>query len=113
MLDRIAVAPDLLGVCRLTLIGFDGVQVRPTPPELESLFQELAESVALKYGEMPPGDIPAVKAVRSIFHRTGLDPTRYRPSSESLMRRAARKKGLYLINSAVDVVNYWSLKTLL
>ena len=39
-------------------------------------------------------------------------PTRYRPSSESLLRRAVKGKGLYFINSAVDLINYFSLKTL-
>src|SRR5437762_3698230 len=58
------------------------------------------------------GEIGTVKKIRSIFHRAGLDPTRYRPSSESLLRRAVKGKGLYFINSVVDLINYFSLKTL-
>ena len=50
--------------------------------------------------------------IRTIFHRSGLDPTRYRPSSESLLRRAVKGKGLYFINSVVDLINYFSLKML-
>jgi DNA/RNA-binding domain of Phe-tRNA-synthetase-like protein len=69
--------------------------------------------MASEYKDAPLGELPAVKAVRSIFHATGVDPTRYRPSSEALLRRAVKGKGLYFINSAVDVVNYFSLKTLL
>jgi DNA/RNA-binding domain of Phe-tRNA-synthetase-like protein len=69
--------------------------------------------VAALYKDEPLGELPIVKAVRSIFHATGVDPTRYRPSSEALLRRAVKGKGLYFINSAVDVVNYFSLKTLL
>ena len=53
-----------------------------------------------------------MQKIRAIFHRTGVDPTRYRPSSESLLRRAVKGKGLYFINSVVDLVNYFSLKTL-
>jgi DNA/RNA-binding domain of Phe-tRNA-synthetase-like protein len=77
------------------------------------MIESLAESAAAQYKDAPLGELPTVKAVRSIFHATGVDPTRYRPSSESLLRRAVKGKGLYFINSVVDVVNYFSLKTLL
>ena len=70
-------------------------------------------TVAEQYQTAAISEIPTVKAVRTIFHRTGVDPTRYRPSSEALLRRVVKGKGLYFINSAVDVVNYFSLKTLL
>ena len=81
------------------------------------MIESLAAETAGKYAGVALGELPTVKAVRSIFHATGVDPTRYRPSSESLLRRAVKGpvkgKGLYFINSAVDVVNYYSLKTLL
>src|SRR4030095_6474799 len=72
----------------------------------------LAEEFAKKYKDEPLGGISTVKKVRAIFHRAGLDPTRYRPSSESLLRRAVKGKGLYFINSVVDLINYFSLKML-
>lgn len=77
------------------------------------MIESLAAQTAGKYATAALGELPMVKAVRSIFHATGVDPTRYRPSSEALLRRAVKGKGLYFINSAVDVVNYFSLKTLL
>jgi DNA/RNA-binding domain of Phe-tRNA-synthetase-like protein len=94
-------------------LAFRDVRVGETPPELQRLLEELAADTAARYKDTVLGEIPAVKAVRTIFHRTGVDPTRYRPSSEALLRRAVKGKGLYFINSAVDVVNYCSLKTLL
>jgi DNA/RNA-binding domain of Phe-tRNA-synthetase-like protein len=97
----------------ISLLEFQGVRVRETPPELKALIDALAASMASLYKDEPLGELPIVKAVRSIFHATGVDPTRYRPSSEALLRRAVKGKGLYFINSAVDVVNYFSLKTLL
>src|SRR5437773_6239811 len=113
MIQDFAIATELSGAARLGLIQIDGVQVRESPEELRALFRELAGAMASKYRDTQPGDIPGVKAVRALFHKTGLDPTRYRPSSESLLRRAVKDKGLFFINSAVDVVNYCSLKTLL
>src|SRR5260370_35046395 len=72
-----------------------------------------ADEFGRKYKYQPLGEISTVKQIRAVFHRAGLDPTRYRPSSESLLRRAVKGKGLYFINSAVDAVNYCSLKSLL
>src|SRR5688572_27336208 len=113
IVEEFTIAPELGGVTRLGLIEISGVEVRETPSEMKALIQELADSLSLKYSGRPPGEIEQVKAVRSIFHQTGIDPTRYRPSSESLLRRVVQRKGLYFINSAVDVVNYCSLRTLL
>jgi DNA/RNA-binding domain of Phe-tRNA-synthetase-like protein len=97
----------------IRLLEFQGVRVRETPAELKALIDAQAAGMASLYKDAPLGELPIVKAVRSIFHATGVDPTRYRPSSEALLRRAVKGKGLYFINSAVDVVNYFSLKTLL
>jgi DNA/RNA-binding domain of Phe-tRNA-synthetase-like protein len=76
------------------------------------MLNALADEFAKKYKDAALGEIPTVKQIRSIFHRAGLDPTRYRPSSESLLRRAVKGKGLYFINSVVDLINYFSLKYL-
>src|SRR5438045_6851585 len=76
------------------------------------MVNRLAGEFAEKYKDQPLGEIPTVKSIRAIFHRSGLEPTRYRPSSESLLRRAVKGKGLYFINSVVDLVNYFSLKLL-
>ena len=95
------------------MLEFRGVRVGQTPFEFRKTLEELASTVAGQYKSATISEIPTVKAVRSIFHRTGVDPTRYRPSSEALLRRVLKGKGLYFINSVVDVVNYFSLKTLL
>jgi DNA/RNA-binding domain of Phe-tRNA-synthetase-like protein len=97
---------------RLGVLEMDNVQVRESPPELKSMIRGLCEEAAARYAGRPTGEIPVVQQVRTIFHRAGVDPTRYRPSSESLLRRAVSGKGLYFINSIVDLVNYFSLKLL-
>ena len=97
----------------IRLVEFRGVRIRETEPEFRVKIERLAAGVADRYQSGSIGEIPTVRAVRTIFHKTGVDPTRYRPSSEALLRRVVKGKGLYFINSAVDVVNYFSLKTLL
>src|SRR5438552_18915315 len=79
---------------------------------MKTMLNRLGDGIAGKFKDHQPGGIPMVKPVRAIFHRAGLDPTRYRPSSESLLRRAVKGKGLYFINSVVDLINYFSLKML-
>ena len=49
-------------------------------------------------------------AVRGMYRRTGLDPTKRRPSSEALLRRVRKGEALPRINSLVDVCNWCSLE---
>jgi DNA/RNA-binding domain of Phe-tRNA-synthetase-like protein len=112
MFETIVVAKEFEGAARIGILQMDEVRVQDSTEELKAMLNGLADEYALKYKDQPLGEIPAVKGIRGIFHRAGLDPTRYRPSSESLLRRAVKGKGLYFINSVVDLVNYFSLKTL-
>lgn len=50
-------------------------------------------------------------AVRTMYKRVGIDPTKTRPSSEALLRRVRRGDELPRINSLVDVINWCSLET--
>ncbi len=112
MFHTIEVVPEFNGAARIGLLQMDGLRVQESPEELKTMLNGLADESAAKYKEAPLGEIPTVRQIRAIFHRAGLDPTRYRPSSESLLRRAVKGKGLYFINSVVDLVNYFSLKLL-
>src|SRR5262245_56300906 len=112
MLDNINVAPEFQGAARIGILQMNELHVQESPQELKMMLNRLAEESAVKYKDEPLGEISTVRKIRSIFHRAGVDPTRYRPSSESLLRRAVKGKGLYFINSVVDLVNYFSLKTL-
>jgi DNA/RNA-binding domain of Phe-tRNA-synthetase-like protein len=112
MLDTIRIAGEFEGAARIGILQMDGLQVQDSPPELKSMLETLARDCTAKYKDQALGEIATVRNVRAIFHKAGLDPTRYRPSSESLLRRAVKGKGLYFINSIVDLVNYFSLKLL-
>jgi len=45
-----------------------------------------------------------------MYRRIGWEPTRYRPSSEALIRRILNNKGLYRINNLVDYGNIVSAR---
>jgi DNA/RNA-binding domain of Phe-tRNA-synthetase-like protein len=52
-----------------------------------------------------------VTAVRGMYRRFGVDPTRTRPSSEALLRRVRKGDPLPRVNTLVDVGNWCSLET--
>jgi DNA/RNA-binding domain of Phe-tRNA-synthetase-like protein len=110
--SMIDVDPVFSRCLRLGILVMEGVRVQPSPEALKSMINSLAGDTAARYAGQSLGEIPVVQQIRRIFHQSGVDPTRYRPSSESLLRRAVSGKGLYLINSVVDLVNYFSLKLL-
>ncbi|WP_461214747.1 B3/B4 domain-containing protein [Lacticaseibacillus sp. GG6-2] len=53
---------------------------------------------------------PAIQATKAGYKHVGKDPSRYRPSSDSLWRRAIKGKGLYQVNTLVDLNNDLSLR---
>lgn len=54
---------------------------------------------------------PAIAAQRDIYRRLGKDPSRYRGAAEALGRRVIGGKGLYRVNTVVDINNLVSLKS--
>lgn len=55
------------------------------------------------------GELPGIAETRQAFRALGKDPSRYRPSSEALLRRVAQGKGLMSVNNLVDINNLVSL----
>lgn len=53
---------------------------------------------------------PDLDAVRTMYKRVGIDPTKTRPSSEALLRRVRKGDSIPRINSMVDVCNWCSLE---
>ena len=77
--------------------------------QIERQCQRLASEFAL--GRL--AEDAHIAAVRRLQKSFGFDPTRYRPSSEALLRRVLKGRGLHQVNSAVDVNNMCSLEWLL
>lgn len=55
-------------------------------------------------------DDPVVAALRRLFRAAGTDPTRYRPSSEALLRRLLKGEDLPAIHPLVDLNNQLSIE---
>ena len=54
---------------------------------------------------------PQIAATRYAYKRTGKDPNRYRPATDSLYRRIVKGYELYPITVLVDLVNLVALKS--
>ncbi len=55
-------------------------------------------------------DMTSIQATRRIYKLCGKDPSRYRPSGEALVRRVLQGKGLYQVDTLVDLINLVSMK---
>jgi DNA/RNA-binding domain of Phe-tRNA-synthetase-like protein len=53
---------------------------------------------------------PPISALRKLFHAAGCDPTRYRPSSEALLRRVLKGEELPSLHPLVDINNCLSVE---
>lgn len=104
---------EIMPNCRLGYALIDEASVKGSSPKLSQEFYQLQHEVAVAYKIEVLPSIPRIAAVRSMYKKMAFDPTRYRPASEALVRRVLNSKGLYYINSAVDVNNYCSLKFLM
>jgi len=102
-MTRFSVAADVAAVCRPAVAWLEGAHVVEREPRLTA---QLAEAESL-VRQRPPAE---VAAVRTMYKRVGLDPTRTRPSSEALLRRVRKGDPLPRINSLVDVCNWCSLE---
>jgi DNA/RNA-binding domain of Phe-tRNA-synthetase-like protein len=81
----------------------------------EALWREIHQHLAHLTATIKPeqtNSIPQIAAMRSAYKALGKDPSRYRGSAEALLRRVLSGKGLYQINSVVDINNLVSLESL-
>ena len=80
----------------------------------EFIFRELevvSENVKELIKKEEINFIPKIKSIRDAYKELG-DPSRYRISSEALLRRIFQGKNLYTVNNIVDINNIVSLKSL-
>lgn len=98
------VCPQFVGAC------VDAMVVNSTYSE--ALWQEI-ETFCNKFREglttESLKEITSIAATRRVYKACGKDPSRYRPASEALIRRVLQGKGLYQLNTLVDLVNLASI----
>ena len=96
-------ASELEGIVRPAVMWLDEATVVEREPRLDAPLAAAESAVRVN----PPEEIVAV---RTMYKRVGIDPTKRRPSSEALLRRVRKGDPLPRINSMVDVCNWCSLE---
>jgi len=100
---QFSLAPDLHGIVRPAAAWLEDATVVEREPRLDAPLAAAESAVRTN----PPEEIAAV---RTMYKRVGIDPTKRRPSSEALLRRVRKGDPLPRINSMVDVCNWCSLE---
>ena len=98
-----AIAPDIATIVRPGVLWLHEATVVEREPRLDAPLAAAEAAVRMS----APAE---VTAVRTMYKRIGLDPTKTRPSSEALLRRVRRGDPLPRINAMVDVCNWCSLE---
>ena len=100
-----AVCPEFVGACVTANVS--------NSEHASDLWQEI-DALASHYRATLTTEslkqLTSIQATRAIYKKCGKDPSRYRPSGEALVRRVLQGKGLYRIDTLVDLINLASMK---
>jgi DNA/RNA-binding domain of Phe-tRNA-synthetase-like protein len=95
--------PSLTLIVRPGVLWFEGATVVEHDHRMDAPLAAAEAAVRIN----PPIE---TTAVRTMYKRVGIDPTKTRPSSEALLRRVRKGDTLPRINSMVDVCNWCSFE---
>lgn len=112
---QISIDPQLKKITPDLVLGIVAapVQFPKNSPPLWEEINKLTKEIESEFTLSTPYDVvPQIKALRDAYKALGKDPSRYRGSQEALIRRIQQGKGLYQINTIVDINNLVSLETM-
>jgi DNA/RNA-binding domain of Phe-tRNA-synthetase-like protein len=95
---------------KLGVLEADGLRVAPAGDALAQLMDEVCNRKLREFTVETLAEAPTTRAVRAMFRAWDMDPSKYRPSSEALLRRVVQGKGLYRVSNVVDVGNLTSIE---
>ena len=97
------------GYC-LAVLSFE-IKILPSDDKIKEALATLEQSVMSSLTLETLLKETRIHAARSGYKALGKDPSRYRLSTESLLRRLIKEQGLYYVSNAVDIGNLISAKT--
>lgn len=92
---------------KVGVISYSNINVQHSATEIQKEINEICTNLK-SYSNVT--DIQGISEGRRLFKTLGIDPSKYRPSSEALIRRAFKGDGVPTIHSAADINNLFSLK---
>lgn len=73
--------------------------------------ESLTDTIKNEYELDQVNSYKGIPFARRAYKHMGKDPSRYRPSADSLVRRIVKGNQLYKVNNIVDILNYISIKS--
>lgn len=89
-----------------------GVKVEKTLSSITEFIVKTVKNLRSRFTMDSIKNDSIVRAYRDFYWRLGVDPTKQRPASEALLRRAVKGLNLPSINNVVDACNLASIETL-
>lgn len=108
VLPRISKSKEIEERVSTGLLIFERISCQKKNDDLWQEILGLANSYRNRYSS-PSEALEKLQPARKLYRSVGMEPTRLRPSSEALFRRAVKGKTLYQVNSVVDVCNLCSM----
>jgi DNA/RNA-binding domain of Phe-tRNA-synthetase-like protein len=96
---------------KLGVVEADDLRFALVDEALANLMDEVCDRKRGEFTLESLADAEPTRAVRAMFRAWGVDPSKYRPSSEALLRRVVQGKGLYRVSNLVDIGNLGSIET--
>lgn len=109
---NVKVSKEVESVCPIIVGACLEAQVKNTPfsDKLWGDINALGEHYRQTLTTESLKEMSAIAATRRVYRACGKDPSRYRPSSEALIRRMLQGKPLYHIDTIVDLCNLASIR---
>ncbi|SFP95642.1 B3/B4 domain-containing protein [Salibacterium halotolerans] len=95
---------------KIGIVVYKNIVTGDSPNLLKGRLEYFQETVRTELDERPVDEYEGVREWREIFRKLGIDPKRYRPSHEALLKRISSGKDLPFIHSAADINNFFSLQ---
>ncbi len=111
-MKKITVSKELLGyVPHVKIVDFSSaVKIEPLNEALAYAMDSRLSIIQSTYEVNQIATIDNIKWGRMIYRKLGKDPTKYRLSSEKLIRRVVKGEGIEHINNVVDLANWLSVE---
>lgn len=108
----LTIDPGIAPKIKIASFLLEPVKAGERHPSLDRDLEDLTTKYQAIWSQ-PADAHEALKPARRLYHALGIDPSKTRPSSEALLRRVLKGKGLYRVNAVVDAGNLASLTMLL
>lgn len=110
---KISISDEVYAICPGAALGVLSYKadVVPSTQELLILFDAAVAALSESYSTEKIAQNPHIAATRQAYKALGKSPHDYRNAAEAMLRRIVQGKGLYHINSIVEINNLISISS--